>query len=91
MRNDGQHDFGYPCSMPETILVDGLFIDDSELTESDPEPVFIDYPEAPPVEEQPFPYQLTKRMETRSVTTASGQVPRISNNPVVTEAILKAE
>ena len=26
--NDGQHDFGYQCFMPETITIDGLVIDD---------------------------------------------------------------
>ena len=31
--NDGMHDFGYPCSMPRTVTIDGLFVDDSDFLE----------------------------------------------------------
>jgi hypothetical protein len=27
--NDGMHDFGYPCSLPHTISIEGLFVDDA--------------------------------------------------------------
>ena len=33
MGNDGMHDFGYPCSMPKEITIDGLFVDDSKHPE----------------------------------------------------------
>ena len=33
VRNDGQHDFGYPCTMPREITIDGLEVDDSNHPE----------------------------------------------------------
>ena len=61
--NDRQHDFGYPCFMPREITIDGLFIDDRNVTK--------DY-------QGPFPYRLTEQVTLRNVTTTSGKTMRTS-------------
>ena len=80
LQNDGTHDFGYPCSMPREVTVDGLFVDDSHVPEgytgmylfTDP-----DGKEAAPPAERPFPYARCERIALRNVTTASGKPPQL--------------
>lgn len=93
-RNDGMHDFGYPCSMPHTITIDGLFVDDSNhpagysgmflLSDPDETPGGIEA--VPLTDERPFPYTPTRRMAVRGLTTASGLPPQLSPS-----AALRAE
>jgi hypothetical protein len=84
--NDGMHDFGYPCSMPRTIAVDGLFVDDENHPEdyqgmywfTDPDDTHF---EAVPLPvERPFPYKRCQTVRVRGLTTASGKPPRVSPN-----------
>ncbi len=82
--NSGQHDFGYTCYMPEWIIIDSLFIDDSNHPENyqgpaifgnfNPEMTNNSYKEK-------YPYVITREVILRNVTTTSGMPLRISNNP----------
>jgi hypothetical protein len=87
MSNDGMHDFGYPCSMPHRIEIDGLFVDDSKHPEDYQGLTFFSDPVGPPRDQRPFPYALTKELTVRGLKTASGLPPRICSNPAVAEAI----
>ncbi|MCF3649870.1 hypothetical protein [Synoicihabitans lomoniglobus] len=87
MNNDGTHDFGYTCSMPELIRIEGLFVDDSGLESNEIGMAFFNDPIGPPRAERPFPYLLTKRLEISDLTTARGLPRRVSDNPALVEAI----
>ncbi len=80
--NDGQHDFGYPCFMPATILIDGLVIDDSHHPKDYAGPYLFTDPDGPTAAAgaaaQPYPYRLTEQVTIRNLTTASGLKPRTS-------------
>ena len=88
VHNDGTHDFGYPCSMPTELTVDGLFIDDTNHPEgyegmclfSDPDGPRRDGEGLPPTTGRPFPYKLCRNVTLRGLTTASGRKPRVSPN-----------
>jgi hypothetical protein len=86
-KNDGMHDFGYPCFMPQSIQIDGLLIDDSNRHKNYKEPIFFDNTLAGSGQDRPFPYQLTKKIEVKGLRTASGKVPKISTNPKMAQAI----
>ncbi len=81
MNNDGTHDFGYPCSMPHSILIDGLEVDDSQLPPAEQGPPLFGDITGPEIDDRPFPYQLSQRVEVRGLTFASRRLPRISDDP----------
>jgi len=87
MSNDGTHDFGYPCSMPAEIRIDGLFVDDAKRPPGDAGPTFFSDPLGEPKKERPYPYALTKTLSVRGLKTASGKPPRVCSNPEVAKAI----
>ncbi len=87
MSNDGTHDFGFPCSMPREIRIDGLFVDDSKHPSDYDGLTFFTDPLGGPKKERPYPYALTKTLTVRGLKTASGKPPRICANPEVTKAI----
>lgn len=87
MHNDGKHDFGYPCSMPHTILIDGLTLEDSKHPKQYKGSSFFDNPIAGTPENPPFPFALTEKIEIKNLKTASGILPRVSNNPELTKSI----
>jgi len=81
--NSGQHDFGYTCYMPERIIIENLFIDDSNHPEEYQGPaIFGDF--NPQITDdsyrEKFPYIKTKHVVLRNVTTASGKALRLSDN-----------
>ena len=86
--NDGMHDFGYPCSMPEEVTIDGLYVDDSNHPEdyegmflfTDHDDVHDGVSEITPTAERPFPYAPCKKVTIRGLTTASGKKVRVSPN-----------
>lgn len=82
--NDGQHDFGYTCYMPERITIENLHVDDANRAENYPGPVIFGnfnpaYKDDTYV--QPFPYVITREVILRNVTIASGKPLRVSDNP----------
>ncbi len=88
VRNDGTHDFGYPCTMPSEITIDGLFIDENNHPDdydgpylfTDPDVGQAEIESLPPVGERPFPYGLCQQVRVRGVTTASGKSVQLSPN-----------
>jgi len=82
----GQHDFGYTCYMPERITIENLQIDDSNhpddyqgpaiFTNFNPQMTDDSYQEK-------FPYIKTEKVILRNVTTVSGRVVRLSDNPLM--------
>ena len=82
--NDGQHDFGYTCYMPERITIDGLHIDDSRHPEGYRGPtIFADFNPrfTDATYEERYPYARTREVILNDVTTASGKPLFTSENP----------
>jgi hypothetical protein len=70
--------------MPERITIEGLHIDDSNHPKDYQGPaIFTDFnPQMTDDSyQEKFPYVRTREVKLRSVSTASGKVLRISNNP----------
>jgi len=88
LSNDGRHDFGYACSMPHTITIDGLFVDDSNHPAdyqglyffSDPDQVHAGSITAASGTERPFTYAACQHLRVRGLVTASGKPAQISPN-----------
>ena len=84
--NDGQHDFGYQCFMPETIIIDGLVIDDDDQPSGYKGPVlFANFNPAYKNKsyEEAYPYQKTKKVILRGVSVASGKEIKLCDNPAL--------
>ena len=82
--NSGQHDFGYTCYMPERIIIENLYIDDSNHPEKYEGPaIFADFNPQFTDEsfQEKFPYVRTKHVILRNVSTASKKPLRLSENP----------
>lgn len=87
-RNDGMHDFGYPCSLPRTVTIDGLYVDDSNHPDGYTGPYFFTDPDgfqgggaaSDLPDERLFPYRLCEKLIVRGLSTASGKQPRLSPN-----------
>jgi len=75
--NDGRHDFGYPCSMPQKITIDGLVIRDKNHPFFYLGPrIFGDFnglwlPIRDMFDKPPYPYSLTKEIVLRDVRVES--------------------
>lgn len=87
LRNDGTHDFGYPCSMPSLIRIDELKIKDPTPAKNNQGIYFFGNSLAYSLGEKPFPYRLTKRIEIRNLETSSGILPQVSRIPAINKAI----
>ena len=80
----GQHDFGYPCSMPKKITIEGLVIDDSNPPNEYPGPkIFADFNGAYTNEDyvEKYPYVITKEAVVGNLTIKSGKPYNVSTNP----------
>lgn len=96
-RNDGTHDFGYPCFMPREVTIDGLFVDDTNHPKDYEGMYFFSDPDAgyrgkgvKPAD-RPFPYTRCQKVEVRGLTTASGKQPRISPNAEMEKSVVVVE
>jgi hypothetical protein len=97
--NDGMHNFGYPCSMPREVTIDGLFVEDSNHPEdyeglhffTDPEAAGEGEEELPPTGERPFPYKRCRKVTVRDLETASGRQPQISPSEELNAGTLVVE
>jgi hypothetical protein len=95
VRNDGMHDFGYPCSMPRTITIDGLFVDDSNHPDdyqglilfTDPDEMQMGDIPLPATADRPFPYENCRTVALRGLTTASGKPYHTSPNSELNDLI----
>ena len=80
----GQHDFGYMCFMPERIIIENLKIEDANHPEDCLGPaIFTNFNRQMRDDsyQEKFPNVRTKEVILRNVTTSSGKVLRISDNP----------
>ena len=99
VRNDGTHDFGYPCSMPAEITIDGLFVDDRNHPDGYDGPYIFTDPDSgqtggealPPAAERPYPYALCRQVRVRGLTTASGKKPQLSLNGEIQKSTVVVE
>jgi hypothetical protein len=99
VRNDGMHDFGYPCSMPREITIDGLFVDDENHPKdyrglylfTDPDGAYAGSDGATPAAERPFPYERCQQVRVRGLSTASGKKPVVSPNEEMQQGTIVAE
>ncbi len=97
--NDGMHDFGYPCSMPRTVTVDGLVVDDRNHPDgysgmylfTDPDVDYRPSGDSTPMRERPFPYAPCQTVSVRGLTALSGKPPRMSPNSDMNQAVIEAE
>jgi hypothetical protein len=80
--NDGQHDFGYPCFMPQEIAIDGLVIEDRNVPTFYAGPCLFKDPNLARYRgvNRPFPYKLTERVTVRKLSTISGKKWRTSTD-----------
>jgi hypothetical protein len=80
----GLHDFGYTCYMPARITIENLQIEDSNHPEDYAGPAIFSNFNPKMTDDsyhEEFPYVKTKEVILRKVTTASGKVLRVSDNP----------
>ena len=75
--NTEDHDFGYECTMPHTIEIDGLHIDDSRMREGGGV-CLIGYMNPNRTNEEAesaaaYPYRPTQTIKIRRLTTATGK------------------
>ena len=71
-QNEGDHDFGYECGMPATVVIDGLLIDDSHLT--NPELVYYLLPDydAEFAPDKPYPYGTPQQVIVKGIRSLAG-------------------
>jgi hypothetical protein len=97
--NDGTHDFGYPCFMPQTIIIDGLIVEDSNTPAdydgltlfTDPDAIYDGSEPIAPATERPFPYEQSQQVRIRGLTTTSGKKLRVSSNVELAQNIVIIE
>jgi hypothetical protein len=81
--NEGQHDFGYVCYMPERITIENLKINDANTSSSYKGPAILGNFNTKKKDEsyvERFPYIVTKELILKNITTESGKPYRISDN-----------
>ncbi len=99
MQNDGRHDFGYPCFMPQEIHIDGLFVDDKNHPEdyqgmyffTDPDNTQANGVAIIPAVERPFPYARCQKIRVRGLSTASGKKAQVSPNSEIQQSTIVDE
>lgn len=85
-KNNGQHDYGHPSHLPETITIEGLKIEDKEHPADYQGPFVLGnfnpgYKDASYIEK--FPVAKPLRITAKDVTAASGKPLGLSPNPVM--------
>lgn len=81
--NDGSHDFGYPCQLPSSITVEGLTIDDSQITDTEKYtgPTVLTSFDREAGKEEPFPFGTTCKITLKDVSVTSGRPLILAPNP----------
>jgi len=85
-KNNGQHNYGHPSHLPETITIDGLKIEDKEHPGNYQGPFVLGdfnpgYKDASYVEK--VPVAKPRKITAKGVTAASGKPLGLSPNPVM--------
>ena len=81
------HDFGYACTMPRRLTIDGLFIDDANRSGARGEAYVFGPFDRPCTGEGVHPYPITEELVLRNVRTASGRPVKISRNKTLFENV----
>lgn len=78
--NNGDHDFGYPCRLPQRVIVQRLFIDDSKIvsTEYGGPTVFARFTQD---KNAGFPILREGEVVVQDIRTSSGKDLKISDEP----------
>ena len=96
--NDGTHDFGYPCFMPQTVNIIGLTVEDNNTPDdydglylfTDPDAISdgvrTDTTDLPS-KERAYPYARTRSVKIQGLTTVSGKTWRVSPNAEIERAV----
>jgi len=87
MSNDGTHDFGYTCSMPRNVKIDGLTIDDSKNRGKIKNLVIFPNATGRSKGKSPFPYRLTEKLEVSGLKLPEGASMKISDSPDIEKAV----
>ena len=74
--------------MPKEVMIDGLFVDDTNHPEdyegmclfTDPDDFSDGVDDILPAAERPFPYKPCQKVNVRGLETASGMKPRLSES-----------
>lgn len=92
--NSGDHDFGYECSLPKHITIDGLKIMNGGVPSTE-FCVLPDYdtnnfplPEGDTAEGKPFPYEPTHKLTIRNVSFETEKELNITFNPELYEGLI---
>ncbi len=98
VRNDGMHDFGYRCFMPQEITIDGLFVDDKNYPDGYQGMYLFTNPDGSDFvnqnimpAERPFPYVRSQKVRVKELSTASGKKPIISPNEEIQKITVLVE
>jgi hypothetical protein len=81
--NEGNHDFGYTCYLPERITIENVRIEDSGLSKGYKGPAILANFNSKMTDEaykEQFPYVRTGLVTVKNVTAASGKELRVSDN-----------
>ncbi len=82
-KNDGSHDFGYPCSMPRLIQIEGLKINGDQIRSIR----YFNDPFGKSRAKRPFPWRMTERIEVSGLKTPNGLKTSISSSLELTQFI----
>ena len=84
--NEENHDFGYPCSEPHTVTVEGLRINDAELT--DKQIYLLPTFKRTMGGEVKAPYGRVERLLISGISTASGRAVELCELPELYPEVL---
>ena len=71
--NSQDHDYGYPCMMPRTVDIDGLYIEDGKFADAENRNIALFNTFDPNFADgKPFPYETTRNLILKNVKTESG-------------------
>lgn len=78
--NDGHHDFGYACTLPALVEIDGLTIDDSKAGAAYRGPRVYNGFDRDVTEDGLIPFPSDGKVTLKNVTASSGKAIEVSDN-----------
>ena len=76
-RNEGDHDFGYECGMPDNIVIDGLVIDDCHLSHETLTYFLMPNYDKEFSADKPYPYGTPTNVIARNICSLAGREIRM--------------
>lgn len=74
--NSGMQDFGYPCYLPEEVVIDGVTAAENAVIFGN-----FNWKNTSSAWKEKFPYHMPKKVTVRNSGTVSGAPLRLSSNP----------